>query len=252
MEFGKCKLCLLDKDLQESHLMPRALYKRTRRPGAKGNRDPVLITKASNKPSSYQIKDCVLCRDCEDLFNRGGEDYAMRLVADPVGNFPLLETLEKIKPTMEHSLWRAYSVADTPDIDRDKIAYFAISVYWRASVHTWKYEDGSTAHIDLGARYNEEIRKYLLGQTGIPRNIALQVVVCSDIVNKMSFFAPHENQKLKDRTHIFLACGFQFFFRVSNTPNPHQQRLSIVNNPDRWLTIRDCSINQIWKSPKQA
>jgi len=189
-----------------------------------------------------------LCRECEDRFNRGGEDYTMRHVAHPVGNFPFLETMQKIKPTMEHSLWKAYSAADTPDIDRE---YFAISVYWRASVHTWKYEDGTSAHIGLGARYNAEIRKYLLGHTGAPKNIALQVVACSDIINKMSFFAPHENQKMKDRTHIFLACGLLFFFRVSNTLTPHQQRLSIVNNTNRWLTIRDCSVGQIWKSPKQ-
>src|SRR5207245_1882393 len=151
-----------------------------------------------------------------------------RIVADINGNFPFLEMLETIKPTAEHPNWKTYSAIDTPTIERDKISHFAISVYWRASVHTWEYEDGSKIRIELGPKYNEQIRRYLLGETAVPRNLSLQVIACSDLVNRMTFFAPEENQKHKDRTFIFLARGFLFFFRVSNTLTEYQKRLSIV------------------------
>ena len=37
MPIGICKLCLLTKDLKDSHLMPRSLYKRSRGSDKKGN-----------------------------------------------------------------------------------------------------------------------------------------------------------------------------------------------------------------------
>jgi hypothetical protein len=39
MPIGVCKLCLLTKDLKDSHLMPRSLYKRSRGSGKQGNQD---------------------------------------------------------------------------------------------------------------------------------------------------------------------------------------------------------------------
>src|SRR2546428_1007376 len=235
-----CKLCGLRRELKASHLMPRSLYKKARSSAVKGNRDPLLITRTTRKTSSYQITDYVLCGDCEHRLNTQGEDYVMRLVAKQNGDFSLLEVLQGTAPTIRHSDWNAYSAADTPTIDRDKIAYFAISVYWRASIHTWEQENGDEVRIDLGTKYNEEIRKYLLGETPVPKNVSLQLTVCSDLLNRMAFFAPEENQKHKDKTFIFLARGMLFFFRASNTLTDFQKRLSIVNTAERWITIRDC------------
>jgi hypothetical protein len=42
MSIGICKLCLLTKDLKDSHLMPRSPYKRSRGSDKKGNQDRYL------------------------------------------------------------------------------------------------------------------------------------------------------------------------------------------------------------------
>ena len=228
--------------------MPRSLYKKARRDGP-GNRDPLVITKTSRKPSSHQITDYVFCGDCEHRFNVNGEDYVMRLVAKRNLDFPLLDKLRAVVPTTQGAEWITYSAAAIPTIDRDKIAYFAISIFWRASVHTWELADGKKIRIDLGKKYNEEIRKYLMGETPVPAKAALQVIVCSDSLNRISFFPPGENQKHKDRTFLFVARGMMFFFRVSNTLRDFEKRLSVVNNPNRWLTIRDCGNNPVWTGP---
>jgi hypothetical protein len=164
---GKCKLCLKEKDLQDSHLLPRTLYRMARGVGAKGNQDPFVVTRQASKQSSHQMKDYLLCRDCEQLFSRIGEAYVMRLVTKQKGDIPLLETLNAVRPTVAGSEWRAYSLADTPAIDRAKIAYFALSVFWRASVHTWVQANGERTHVELGTKYNDEIRRYLLDLTGL-------------------------------------------------------------------------------------
>lgn len=246
MPTGICKLCLLTKDLRNSHLLPRGLYKRARSRVATGNQDPLVVSRDSRRPTSHQITDYVLCGDCEHRFNVNGEDYVMRLATKRNGDFPLLKMLKASVPTKRSSEWESYSVTSTPTIDRHKIAYFAISVFWRASVHTWEQENGDKVHIDLGRKYNEEVRRYLMGETPVPANASLQLVVCSDVLNQNTFFTPSENQKHKDKTFTLVARGMTFFFRVSNTLTGFQRRLSIVNNPNGWIAIKDCGHHPVW------
>jgi hypothetical protein len=244
---GVCGLCLQSKDLQESHLMPRALYRMARGDGSSGNQDPFLVTRKRSRQTSHQIKDHLLCRNCEQLFCRNGENYVMRLVTRRNGDFPLLKMLEFVPPTARGPGWKAHSIADTPTIDRPMIAYFAISVFWRASVHTWVQGNGEETRIDLGRKYNEEIRRYLLGETGVPKNTSLQVIACSDEINRKTFFTPRENQKAKDHSMIFLARGLLFFLRMSNALTVHQKRLSIVNEPRGFITTRNCGERPVWR-----
>src|SRR5262245_51549264 len=104
MPIGICKLCLLNRNLRDSHLMPRSLYKKARRDGP-GNQDPLVITKTSRKPSSHQITDYVFCGDCEHRFNVNGENYVMQLVAKRNLDFPLLDTLRGATPTAHNRDW---------------------------------------------------------------------------------------------------------------------------------------------------
>jgi hypothetical protein len=246
MPRGICKLCLQEKDLQESHLMPRALYRMARGDSTNGNQDPYVVTKKGRKQTSHQTKDYLLCRECEQRFSKNCEDYVMRLVTKRSGAFPLLEMLNRVLPTVTGPEWNMYSFADTSTIDRAKIAYFAISVFWRASAHTWEQTNGEKIRIDLGKKYIEEIRRYLLGETPVPKNASLQAIACSDILNQRTFFTPRENQKYKDRSVIFLARGMLFFLRMSNTLTRFQRRLSIVNAPNQWNTMRNCAERSVW------
>jgi hypothetical protein len=241
---GTCKLCLLEKDLQKSHLVPRSLYKKVRTSGQRNN-DPLVLTAKSRRPSSHQLQDYLLCRDCEHLFNVNGENYVMRL-ALASGRLPLLDILDKITTPVQTNEWKSYSAADTPQIERDKLAYFALSVFWRASVHTWHNEDGSTVRIELGTRYNEEIRKYLLGQTLVPAHAHLKVNVCTDQVHQNMFFPPAANVKNKLRLFGFVACGIDFRFGIGKSVPGFLQRLSILKKPEQWITVYDCSKHQTW------
>jgi hypothetical protein len=227
--------------------MPRALYVKARGSGTSGNQDPFVMTKEGGKQSSYQTKDYVLCSDCEDRLNRNGERYVMGLVTKRNGSFPLLDELSKVRPTVKGTAWEMYSVADAPNIDRNQLAYFAISVFWRASIHTWEQDEGEKIRIDLGRKYNEEVRKYLMGESPVPQYAYLQLTVCSDVLNQRSFFFPQENEKIRDRSVAFLARGLTFFFRVSRTLTGYQRRLSIVNEQNGWITVRNCQQNPVWR-----
>lgn len=246
MPQGICKLCLQVKDLQASHLMPRSLYKKARSSEGTGNQDPLLVTTTERRRTSYQITDYVLCRQCEQRFNKNGENYVMRIVTTQDLQFPLLNALKKTSPSASGDGWASYSAADTPDINRDQIAYFAISVFWRASVHTWERESGELVSIDLGKEYNEQIRKYLLGEAPLPARAVMNVVACTERTSQISFFMPSENKKVRDGTVGFGARGLLFFFRVSRTHAPWQRRISMINNANGWIAAYDCLKHDMW------
>jgi hypothetical protein len=240
-------MCLQNGDLQDSHLMPRALYRMARGSGTRGNQDPHALNAKGSKPTSYQVTDYVFCHDCEQRLCKNGENYVMPLVTKRNGDFPLLEMLNAIPPTAKTARWKVYSAADTPALDRAKIAYFAVSLFWRASVHTWEEESGEKVRIDLGKKYNEEIRKYLLGESAMPSRGNLLVAVCSDEVSQKSFFVPAENERVKDRSFGVGVRGLFFLFRITNTPAPWQKRLSMINNPNEWISIWDCFKEGVWR-----
>jgi hypothetical protein len=143
MPIGECKLCLLTADPQNSHLMPASLYKKSRNPGA-ANPNPMLITQKGSTQTSRQIRNHVLCRNCEHLFIKNGENYVMTQVFDGKSRkFPLLDALHTSTPSWPGPDSVGYDLAATPAIDRDKLGYFALSVFWRASVHIWRNAERS-------------------------------------------------------------------------------------------------------------
>jgi hypothetical protein len=228
--------------------MPRALYRMARGSGRRGNQDPYVLRAAERKPSSFQVKDYVLCRDCEQRLSKNGEKYVMGIVTKRDGRFPLLEKLDGVATRMHAPKWRSYSVVDTPDVvDRAKVAYFALSVFWRASIHTWIADDGERVRIDLGSKYNEELRRYLLGEMGVPKNAALLVAACTDEVSQKSFFMPGPNAKIKDRSFGVMVRGLFLLFRITKTPSEWHARLSMINAPHEWILVWDCFAQGVWK-----
>ena len=247
MPMGTCKLCLNNRDLRDSHLMPRALYRMARGSGVKGNQDPHVLSAKGRKTSSHQIQDYVLCHECEERFNKNGENYVMRVVTKRTGQFPLLDMLTAIPTPLKGRNWTAYVAAQTPGIERAKIAYFALSIFWRASVHTWEQESGEKTRISLGKKYNEEIRRYLLGETPIPKNANLLVAVCTDELSQKIFFVPGENDKVKDGSFGVMVRGLFFQFRITNIPAPWQARLSMVNTPHEPISVWNCFERGVWR-----
>lgn len=127
MTVGKCKLCLQVGDLQNSHLMPSSLFKKSRTPGAP-NPNPMVVTDRRSVQTSRQLRNFVLCRNCEQLFSRKGEAYVMAQVFDGT-KFPLLDVLLASTQAWRGSEFVGYDLAATPTIDREQLGYFALSFF---------------------------------------------------------------------------------------------------------------------------
>lgn len=121
MTSGVCKLCLRQRDLQSSHFLPAAVYKALLNP-EETNPSPYLMSETKTVESSRQIKDYVLCGDCERLFNDNGERWVLAHM-DRGKNFPLRETLRKAIPIRSIPGLTTYAAGAIAEIDVDKSEY---------------------------------------------------------------------------------------------------------------------------------
>jgi hypothetical protein len=150
----------LNKDLRASHFMPAAIFAQLRTPAAK-NPHPVLMTSDVSLISARQIKDYVLCGDCEQLFSRKGESWVLANMYRPTG-FKLQDSLIGAWPVHAEPNIAVYAGNSIPGIDMDALVYFAMSIFWRAAVHQWRIGSGNSEPLKLGSA-QEGIRKFLLG-----------------------------------------------------------------------------------------
>lgn len=205
------KVCPLCKDpaslpIVSSHLMSAALYLKTREPGVKNSR-LIMVTSRTTIPTDKQIEDDLLCLACEDLLNKNGEAYALSQVHNGK-DFPLLDRFKVAMPLYSGVGVEKFSGASV-GVDTDKLAHFALGVFWKASAHVWRAHDGSPIHHSLG-QYEEAVRRYLMGEMGFPTELVLIVTVCTDYHSQNNFFFPCEVRGNQVKSYGMLARGIHF------------------------------------------
>src|SRR5258708_18866960 len=180
-----CRLCGLEKALCKSHLMPAALYALCDAPDS----NPVQVSADVVMLTSLQTQDYVLCRECEAVLVKGGENWLLPKLATIDGEFPLYDILREGTPDAAEDEQQIYAAIRNPKIDVAKISHFAMGVFWKASAHSWR---GKTSEplIELG-KYREEVRAFIRGKGPFPQNMALAVCVLPPPVKAFAFTKPY-------------------------------------------------------------
>lgn len=194
-------------ELQESHYISAGLYRGSKR------RNVTIFSKSGAIQEPEQVKDYLLCSECEQRFDQRGESEVLRAIAAKAGKtFPLHERLSENKTFLVKTEELTYFSGPSVGLDMDQFAYFALSVAWRGAVHAWRFPDGETVDaLDLG-EFREPIRRYLLGEVEFPRDVVVIVIVMSDAESRQWWLLPtpiHEDNCLNIRFH---ARGV--FFRI--------------------------------------
>jgi hypothetical protein len=171
---GVCKLCLQPRILCKSHYLGRALHVLSRDDG----KNAIVLTPKIITATPKQVWAHLLCAECEKRISRNGESYVLTLL-NRKNSFALLDLLNKATPMKEEGALKVFSATDL-GIDTDKLAYFALSIVWRGSVHDWKTIEGQTTGVPLGP-YEERIRQYLAGEAWFPADVLVAVHVCTDL-----------------------------------------------------------------------
>jgi len=212
VQFGICRLCLQQRELRRSHFLSAFLYRKSLQRGMI-NPHPVMMTNSRAALTTFQVKDYLLCASCESRFDKYGERWAAGHVYDGK-YFPLLQRLNLSLPLLETSQFLAVSGV-AAGIDTGKLGYFGLSILWRAAAHRWTMLDGQTTLIDLGS-YEEPIRKFLLGEAGLPSNIIVVATACTDWLSWGSFYPPCSVPGNPYTTYAFLARGIHFRVLAGN------------------------------------
>jgi hypothetical protein len=186
MPVGTCKLCLTKNvELQDSHLLPKAGFRRLREPGSA----PVVIKNVMMKKDE-QVHDYLFCAACEDRFNRNGEAWVLRNSYCIGNRFLLNDALSAAPVEYQDEQSTIYTATGLPSVDISKLVYFAASVFWRASVHEWRAGKDLLKVVRLGQRFDEEFRTYLLGGP-FPNKATLHLFVIKTRGIWNSFSYPH-------------------------------------------------------------
>jgi len=236
---GKCALCGKRRVLRRSHLMPKSLYAMTRVQKGKIAENPILITQRLSVQSSKQVRAHLLCNECEDRFNKGGENYSLTQVHDGI-DFPLLDRMNvampvQVEPRIGVSLYSASAMG----VSWEKLAYFALSIFWRASVHRWPLPAGGTIWNSLGP-HEPAVRSYLLGKGTFPLGLVLMVTVCTDWQSQGGFWSPALVVGSTIPSLGLLTRGIHFrLFLASNLP-PDIKRLCIATGSQHFIAMGNC------------
>lgn len=238
---GKCGLCQESKPLQLSHLIGRAMYKMSREKGY----DPVVMTPKVATHTQRQVKEFMFCRDCEDLFNKGGESYVTRLVYDGE-SFPLLDRI-KLSPFagrvngggLEEFSGRKLG------IDTDKLGYYAISLVWRAAMEKWRTLERQTTTVEMNEKQREQLRQYLLGRADLPRDAGVVVTVCTDRESQGWVSAPTLSKGSDFTTHGLtqyglLVRGILFHVMVDVPGRFPLENICCMRSPKKVIWVRNC------------
>lgn len=223
MKIGKCRMCLQEKPLVRSHLMPAALYDYCR----KGEHQPIKVGGGFVIPTDRQTQDFLLCGECEDVLNRGGETWILDKLATWERTFPLYDLLAKVPPLFDEDGMIVYLAAQNPTIEVKKLTHFALGLFWKASVHSWR-GDSTDPRIDLGP-YSEEIRKWLLNQNTFPDNIYLTVVIEKPQKAQITMIDPYQGVRGRWRTHFVHVPGVLFMMAVGKIVDDEVRAFSITN-----------------------
>lgn len=216
-----CKLCLQVRDLQRSHLFPAAFYRMTRRD--ERGAPPLLTTEHIAVPTTKQIADYVLCRGCEQRFNDYGERWTVTHVHDGT-RFPLLEALQSAEPLSSGPAGSRLFDGRRAGVRVDQLAYFALSVFWRASVHAWPGPHGGQISTSIGT-WETAARRYLAGEADFPPDAALVVTVGTDEFCQRQVMTPFEFEHNGRISYVFLARGIQFKLFCGENVRPATRRL---------------------------
>jgi hypothetical protein len=252
MPIQNCPMCLLDKPVVRSHLIPRAIYDYCRPP--EGN--PIFISREVVMESSRQLQDYLLCNDCEDILNKGGESYMVGLLATIENKFPLYDIVMSVPPDVTLDGFAAHAAARNPRIETGKIVHFAMGIFWKAAVHSWSGQQVEP-WIDIRP-IKDDIRKFLRGEAGFPATAVLAIGITPSEKAQITFYQPYQGSTEQGLNFLFYVPGIEFTLIVGDDLPADVRQQCFAMNPLHPILVGDFSsavksvIGPVWAGARKA
>lgn len=210
----QCGMCKAQKALVESHLIPKSIYRIIVRKSI--SRSPVSIKGGKFVKTSNQVKAHFLCSCCEAKLSKHGEDHVLRYTYRDAGEFKFQETLVGIKPEFEMDSTLVFSGSKIPKIKISHFVHFAAGVFWKASAGKWKFLGKQLANNQLGKKYENQFREFLLGSSQFPEKAVLTMRVSNERNPFPIAIFPNCYKHNGYFQHRFYIPGIEFILWVGN------------------------------------
>jgi hypothetical protein len=190
------------------------------------------------------VQDYLLCSDCEQRLGTDEQWVVEHCYRGP-GEFKLQTTLRR-SPVVERLTNGLVLSAVSPDVDLTKIARFAASIFWRASVHTWIIHGHTLEGTPLGKKYEEDFRRYILGEAHFPASTALWVGVSNEDNPALLVNAPVGAREATYHHHSFVIPGMVFDLFVGSRIPIHLERGCMVHGQQNPIYLLD-NLNDVMR-----
>ncbi len=210
---GKCRLCLEQGELQRSHLLPKALYRLIGSGTDPDHPDTLQLSSDGIKKSSEQVWRHLLCSECEDRLNKGGEKWVLSNCYRGAGRFRLRVDARK-RPNLGSELGFEAYAASAEEVA--KLTYFPLSVIWRASLCDWPCRGETFQQIELGP-YQEKLRKYLKGDVSSLESIEVGIELSELNPPWLAMSLPCSYRVNGNKWHRFHIPGVTFYVSIGGS-----------------------------------
>jgi hypothetical protein len=151
--------------------------------------------------------------------------------------FPLYDILTKVLPDFDEDGMAIYFAAKNPEIKINKLAHFALGLFWKASVHPWK-AGRTEPRIELGP-YSEDIRKCLRGEGTFPKNVYLITLVERPARAQITLSDPYEGERNGWRSFFVHLPGLFFLLAVGKNVDESMRALCVHSSPGNPINISE-------------
>jgi hypothetical protein len=217
----KCRLCLQERKLSDSHIIPEAFWK----PGydEKHRINAIEHARDYGKVLQKGIREPLLCQSCEEYLNDNYETYSSNLWFTP----PILpKNAEK----------EYYSLSN---INYEKFKLFHLSILWRASISSHNMFD----KVRLGP-YEEIIRQMIVNNDPKSEDNfqIIGTIVTFPGENRIldCLLMSPTKQRVEDKiVYSFFFGGCLWFYAVNLQPINIFERISLKQAGTIILPVRD-------------
>jgi hypothetical protein len=218
---GTCGLCRVqDIALCYSDLLPKAIARWVRLSAQPGqdNPNPYFITPDGSRQVNYRVAEHFLCPDCEDRLNKGGETWTLKHSYRGGSAFPLRDALLSAPSVFTLRQIRIIETKALAPVQIDKLIYFAVSVFWKASARQWWGVD-HPVRLSLGP-YEEELRMFLLGKATLSNRVAVIINVSANREPLIGATYPYGGEGRVQGTRQYRSAipGMAFWLHLGNIP----------------------------------
>jgi hypothetical protein len=238
MPIGKCLLCHQTKELQDSHFIGKAVYRRLYEDSLK-NGSPVLLGSGGTmRQSTNQMRDYAFCFDCEQIFNLQGEGWIHGRIATKAG-FPLFDTLKKYKPVFAEGDYAVFDAKAISEWNCAKLLHYGAGIFFKAGVHVWEFE-GDKISINLGPDL-DELRLFVLGQAAFPADMALSISIAGNANPLLATVSPVPIAADGFDQFQFYVPGIMYTFQVGKAIPADTHKMAFSSPNIKVVFVRDLS-----------